>query len=83
MQDEMEHPIGAVLEWIGEELPQSNFLDPGKARREIRMANWTLPVLRWQARRYARHLARTQAKSTASRAADARPKPDPLPGPTP
>jgi hypothetical protein len=65
IQDEIEHPIGAVLEWIGEELPQSNFLDPGKARREIKIAQWTLPVLRWQARRYARHLEKTRAKTEA------------------
>jgi hypothetical protein len=68
LQDEIEHPIGDVLEWIGEELPQTNFLDPGKARREIKIAHWTLPVLRWQARRYARHLERTRAKADTGKA---------------
>jgi len=54
LQDEIEHPIGAVLEWQGDPLPQSNLMDPGAAKREIWFAHRLLWVFRMQARRLVR-----------------------------
>lgn len=54
MQDEIEHPIGAVLQWQGDPLPETNLMDPGAAKREIWLSNRMLWVLRWQARRLVR-----------------------------
>jgi hypothetical protein len=54
MQDEIEHPIGAILEWQGEKLPDSNLVDPGAAKREIWISHHLLWFLRWQGRRLAR-----------------------------
>jgi len=54
MQDEIEHPIGAVLEWQGDPLPETNLMDPGAAKREIWLSNRMLWFLRLQARRLVR-----------------------------
>jgi hypothetical protein len=54
MQDELEHPIGYILKWAGEDLPASNLVDPGQALRRIRVSWWLLPLLRFQAWRLAR-----------------------------
>ena len=54
MQTEFEQPLGAILEWMGEPLPETNLVDPGGAKREIWLANRTLWLLRWQARRMSR-----------------------------
>ena len=51
MQDEIEHPIGAVLQWQGDPLPETNLMDPGAANREIWLSNRMLWVLRLQSRR--------------------------------
>ena len=53
LQDELEHPIGAILKWIGEDLPKGYLVDPGAARREIWRSHWLLPYLRWQGNRMA------------------------------
>ena len=53
MQAEFAHPIGAILKWQGEPLPDTNLVDPGAAKREIWLASRTLWVLEWQARRMA------------------------------
>jgi hypothetical protein len=55
MQDELEHPIGYILKWAGEDLPSSNLLDSRQALRRIRFSWWLLPLLRLQAWRLARH----------------------------
>ena len=54
MQDEIEQPIGAVLEWNGDPLPQTNLMDPGAAKREIWFSQYMLWYLRLQGRRLAR-----------------------------
>lgn len=54
MQDEIEHPIGAVLEWQGDPLPETNLMDPGAAKREIWLSNRMLWFLRLQSRRLVR-----------------------------
>lgn len=46
MQDELEHPIGAILKWQTEPLPETNLVDPGAAKRRIRLAWYLLPLLR-------------------------------------
>jgi hypothetical protein len=46
MQDELEHPIGAILKWQREPLPETNLVDPGAAKRRIRLAWYILPLLR-------------------------------------
>ena len=53
LQDQLAHPIGAILKWQGETLPETNLFDPGAAKREIWLANRTLWLLPWQARRLA------------------------------
>ena len=53
LQDELEHPIGAILKWMGEDLPTSYLVDPAKSRREIWRSQWLLPYLRWQGNRMA------------------------------
>ncbi|KAB2850288.1 MAG: hypothetical protein F9K44_05335, partial [Hyphomicrobiaceae bacterium] len=53
LQDELEHPIGAILKWMGEDLPTSYLLDPGKSRREIWRSHLLLPYLRWRGNRMA------------------------------
>ena len=53
MQAEMELPIGYVLKEQGMKLPTTPLIDPGAARREIRLANWTLWMFRKQAQRMA------------------------------
>jgi hypothetical protein len=54
MQDEFEHPIGSILQFGGDKLPQSPFIDPAKALRQIRWGHRLLPILRLEARMLAR-----------------------------
>jgi hypothetical protein len=54
MQDEFEAPLGAVLRELHEPLPQSQFIDPGQARREIWWAHHVLWLVRWKGRRMAK-----------------------------
>ncbi len=53
MQDELEHPIGAILEFMGEKIPNTHLVDPGGASREILMSRMMLAYVRWQGRRLA------------------------------
>ncbi len=53
LQDELEHPIGAILKWMGEKLPADYLVDPGAARREIWISQRMLPYLRWRGNRMA------------------------------
>lgn len=50
MQDELEHPIGSVLEFGREKIPPSPFIDPARARRQIRWGHRLLPLLKLEAR---------------------------------
>lgn len=45
MQDEMELPIGLVLKESGAKLPTTHLIDPIASLRQIRIADWTLPLL--------------------------------------
>lgn len=54
MQDELEHPIGTLLKFTGHDMPESPFMDPGEALREIRWGGRLLWVLRIQDRRLSR-----------------------------
>lgn len=54
LQDEIEHPIGYVLKWMGEPVPKSQLLDPGAALREIWLSQRLLGLLKFQADRLAR-----------------------------
>jgi cation diffusion facilitator CzcD-associated flavoprotein CzcO len=46
MQDALEHPIGAILKWQREPLPETNLIDSGGAKRRIRLAWYLLPLLK-------------------------------------
>lgn len=61
LQDELEHPIGAILEWMDEKVPDSQFLDPGKAFRELFVARRAMWYVRWQGRRMAKKVPRKKA----------------------
>jgi thioredoxin reductase len=55
MQDELELPLGAILRELNEELPTSQLVDPGKARREIWLGHRLLWLVRWKGRRMAKN----------------------------
>jgi cation diffusion facilitator CzcD-associated flavoprotein CzcO len=55
MQDELEFPIGTLMEQsFTQSLPTTHLVDPEKSRREIRVAHWVLPLLKLRDRRMAR-----------------------------
>jgi hypothetical protein len=54
MQDELEHPIGSILEFGGEKVPPSPFLDPARALSRIRWGQRLLPIFRLEAKMLAR-----------------------------
>lgn len=54
LQDEIAHPIGAILKWQGETPPETNLVDPGAAKREIALSHYALWLLKWQGERLAR-----------------------------
>lgn len=55
MQDELEFPIGTLMEQsFTQRLPTTHLVDPEKTRREIRVAHWVLPLLKLRDRRMAR-----------------------------
>ena len=49
MQDELEHPIGSILQFGGEKIPSSQFIDSAKARPQIWRGEWLLPIFRLEA----------------------------------
>ena len=55
LQDELEFPLGSVMEQsFTQRLPTTHLVDPEKTRREIRIAHWILPLLKARDRRMAR-----------------------------
>jgi cation diffusion facilitator CzcD-associated flavoprotein CzcO len=66
MQDEIEHPIGYVLKWMGEKPPPTQLMDPGAARRDIWISSLLLPLLKVQARRLARRERRVPPGDAAA-----------------
>lgn len=64
LQDELELPLGTLMESsFTQKLPTSHLVDPEKARREIRLAHWILPLLKLRDRRMARKLKQNSGKS--------------------
>ena len=54
LQDELEHPVGAIMEFIGEKIPPTHLVDPGGARREIALSSKLLWYVKWQGKRLAK-----------------------------
>ncbi|MFA7305825.1 MAG: NAD(P)-binding domain-containing protein [Hyphomicrobium sp.] len=55
MQDELEFPIGTLMEQsFTQRLPTTHLVDPEKSRREIRLAHLVLPLLKLRDKRMAR-----------------------------
>jgi hypothetical protein len=64
LQDELEFPLGSIMEQsITQRLPTTHLVDPEKARREVRIAHWLLPLLKLRDRRMARKQRLAAAKS--------------------
>ncbi|CAN5347202.1 NAD(P)-binding domain-containing protein [soil metagenome] len=67
MQDEMELPLGLVLKESGAKLPTTHLIDPIATLRQIRIANWTLPLLTRRERKLRKKFAgRKTGKSNFS-----------------
>ena len=45
LQDKMELPIGLVLKESGSPLPDTHLIDPIRSLRQMKIANYTLPLL--------------------------------------
>ncbi len=58
LQDEIEHPIGAVLKWRNNPIPETQFMDSENTRRRIYLSHYLLPLLKWQGRRMAKQVDR-------------------------
>jgi len=55
MQDELEFPIGTLMQQsFTQRLPTTHLVDPEKSRREIRLAHLVLPLLKLRDKRMAR-----------------------------
>ena len=51
MQDELEHPVGSILEYMREKIPKTHLVDPGGARREIIISKAVLGIVKWMGQR--------------------------------
>ena len=58
LQDEMEFPIGAVLKWRNNPIPETHLLDTESTRRRIAISHYLLPVLKLQDKRMAKQVTR-------------------------
>ncbi len=58
LQDEMEFPIGAVLKWRNNPIPETHLLDTESTRRRIAISHYLLPVLKLQDKRMAKRMTR-------------------------
>lgn len=54
LQDEIEHPLGAVMQWLNSPIPETQFLDTESARRRVLLSNYLLGYLKRKAARFAR-----------------------------
>lgn len=54
LQDELDHPIGAILAWLDEDVPDSQFLDPGQTFRRLAVARRAMWYVKWQGERMAK-----------------------------
>lgn len=67
-QDELQHPLGTVMQHsFTQSLPKSHLIDPEKARREIRLAHRLLPTLKWRDRRLSRSAKPSEGRYPADR----------------
>ncbi len=53
LQDEIDHPIGAVLAWRNNPIPTSHLMDTESTRRRIALSHYLLPLLKRSGRRMA------------------------------
>jgi len=58
LQDEMEHPIGAVLAWRNNPIPKTQFMDAESTRRRIALSHYLLPLLKRQGARMLKSVPR-------------------------
>ncbi|HUS96373.1 MAG TPA: NAD(P)-binding domain-containing protein [Hyphomicrobiaceae bacterium] len=70
LQDELDHPIGAILKWMDEKIPDSQFMDPGQTLRQLFVARRMMWYVKWQGERMARKepRQRPQAQSPGTNA---------------
>jgi hypothetical protein len=67
LQGELEFPLGSVMEAsFTQRLPTTHLVDSEKSRREIRIAYWFLPLLKFRDRRMARAEKLNHQKSDAT-----------------
>ena len=70
MQDELEQPIGTILERFVESAPENLYIDPAGALRDIWLSNRTMPLLkpmsRWITWRQRKAAAREAAAGVAT-----------------
>lgn len=67
LQDELPQPIGDILQWVGDSLPETNLLDPGATQREIwigRHFTFLLRVYSWLMLRQAAWKDRRESHSS-------------------
>lgn len=58
LQDEMSFPIGAVLKWRNNPIPDSHLLDTESTRRRIAISHYLLPLLKLQDKRMGKKVER-------------------------
>lgn len=63
LQDQMELPIGLVLKESGSPLPDTHLADPIRSLRQMKIANYTLPLLLRKERRLRKRLTATKPAS--------------------
>lgn len=70
MQDDLPRPIGDILKWAGDKPPADNFIDPGRARREMWLANRMLWLLKLNSARMAKAMDRAGSRATGHSVTD-------------
>jgi hypothetical protein len=75
LQDQMELPVGTVLKESGARTPSTHLLDPHKALRGMRLAQYTLPLLLRKERRLRKHL-KPQVRAASAEDWSSNSKPD-------
>jgi hypothetical protein len=66
LQDQMELPIGLVLKESGAKPPTTHLLDPHRALRQMKLAKYTLPLLRRKERKLRKRIGPTVAAALAN-----------------
>lgn len=68
MQDELEQPIGTILEWFVESAPENQYIDPAGALRDIWLSHRTMRLLKPMSRWITWRLGRKAEREAAARA---------------